>query len=53
MSCHGCGSKRDKGDIALNSLNKIVGILVSVEGAVEHWEYFEPEDRVQDGETRV
>lgn len=53
MNCHECRSKRDKGDIALNTLNQIVGILVKVEGAVEHWEHFEPRDTVQEGGTGV
>lgn len=53
MNCHECRSKRDMGDIALNTLNQIVGILVKVEGAVEHWEHFEPRDTVQEGGTGV
>lgn len=51
MDCHECKSKRDKGDIVLNTLNKIVGILVKVEGTVEHWGHFEPKGTVQEGGT--
>lgn len=51
MNCHECKSKRDKGDTVLNTLNKIVGILVKVEGTVEHWEHFEPKGTVQEGGT--
>lgn len=53
MNCHSCNTKRDKGDIALDKYNRTIGMLKKVEGVVEHWEHYELDDEVREGETGV
>jgi len=53
MNCHSCNTKRDTGDVALDKYNHTIGMLKKVEGVLEHWEHYELDDEVREGETGV